>query len=206
MAKNKHLHYFSCDIRGELNFVICKVYKSLYSTISSLIAKGYLQILGVTYGKDLVVRGRLQVSRHQCSKIEIGNHCRFNSSSLFNYRGLNHHCILQTGIDDALIKIGHHCGFSGVSIVANTKVLIGNNVIVGANTIIGDRDGHNEIYASNSRPILIEDHVWIGMNVIILKGVHIGANSIIAAGAVVTKNIPANEIWGGNPAKFLKNK
>jgi len=56
-----------------------------------------------------------------------------------------------------------------------------------------------------SKPI-IEDEVWIGAGVIILRGVTIGANSIVAAGAVVIRNIPSNEIWGGVPARFIKKR
>lgn len=55
-------------------------------------------------------------------------------------------------------------------------------------------------------PPIIEDEVWIGANVVVLKGVRIGSGSIIAAGAVVTKNIPPMEIWGGVPAKFIKKR
>ncbi|MNL65825.1 2,3,4,5-tetrahydropyridine-2,6-dicarboxylate N-acetyltransferase [compost metagenome] len=53
-------------------------------------------------------------------------------------------------------------------------------------------------------PIIIEQDVFIGANSIILKGVTIGARSIIGAGSIVTKNVPADEIWGGNPAKFIR--
>ena len=52
--------------------------------------------------------------------------------------------------------------------------------------------------------VIVGDHTWIGANVIILQGVTIGAHSIIAAGAVVTKNVPNFEVWGGVPAKKIK--
>lgn len=55
----------------------------------------------------------------------------------------------------------------------------------------------------NIHPPIIEDEVWIGANAIVLRGVKIGRGSVIAAGAVVTKNVPAGEIWGGVPAKFI---
>lgn len=53
-------------------------------------------------------------------------------------------------------------------------------------------------------PVIIGDNVWIGKNAIILKGVTIGNDSIIAAGAVVTKDVSSGVIFGGNPAKFIK--
>jgi acetyltransferase-like isoleucine patch superfamily enzyme len=53
-------------------------------------------------------------------------------------------------------------------------------------------------------PVIISDNVWIGMNAIILKGVTIGENSVVAAGAVVTKSVPANVVVAGNPAVVTK--
>ena len=55
-----------------------------------------------------------------------------------------------------------------------------------------------------TRPVKIADNVWIGMNAIILKGVTIGENSVVAAGAVVTKSVPANTVVAGNPAVVVK--
>ena len=58
----------------------------------------------------------------------------------------------------------------------------------------------------NDQPVVIENDVWCGANVTILKGVTIGKGSVIAAGAVVTKNVGEYEIWGGVPAKKIKNR
>jgi acetyltransferase-like isoleucine patch superfamily enzyme len=58
----------------------------------------------------------------------------------------------------------------------------------------------------NDQPVVIEEDVWCGANVTILKGVTIGKGSVIAAGAVVTKNVGEYEIWGGVPARKLKNR
>lgn len=55
-----------------------------------------------------------------------------------------------------------------------------------------------------SKPITVEDDVFVGANCIIGKGVTIGARSIIAAGSVVVKSIPKDEIWGGNPTRFIR--
>ena len=71
------------------------------------------------------------MERFQCSTIEIGDNCTFNSSNRFNFRGINHRCIIQTGKPGAKIIIGSHCGFSGVSIVADREVVLEDYVTVG---------------------------------------------------------------------------
>ena len=103
-----------------------------------------------------------------------------------------------------MINIGDECGFSAVSIVSDVSVTIGNSVTVGANTIIGDRDDHANIYSSAPKPIVIKDHVWIGMNCTILKGVKIGNNCVIGASSVVTKDVPDNCVAAGNPCRVIK--
>lgn len=160
----------------------------------------------ITLGKKSSFRGNVLFYKTKGSKIIIGEKCRFNSLNYFNFRGLNHKCILQTGTNEAIIEIGNNCGFSGVSIVCDKKVKIGNNVLCGANVRIGDRNGHFDIYPIPPKDIHIEDNVWIGMNCSIMPGVQIGANSIVGAGSIVTKNIPSNEIWAGVPAKFIKKR
>ena len=64
----------------------------------------------------------------------------------------------------------------------------------------------SEKLPENDLDVIIEGDNWIGANVTILKGVKIGEGAIIAAGSVVTKDIPAYEIWGGVPARFLKKR
>lgn len=68
------------------------------------------------------------------------------------------------------------------------------------------RDAGEKINSTDKPPApsIIGDGVWIGARVIVLQGVEIGDRAIIAAGAVVTRNVPSNEIWGGVPAKFIK--
>lgn len=176
----------------------------LHEKISTLIAQIKLKLWGIEYGKGVRIIGRITVFRTPESKIQIGNHCVFNSSSKLNFRGINHPCILQTGTNHARIIIGDHVEMSGCSIVCNDSITIGNNVLFGANCQIGDRDGHQDRYASKPAPIIIEDGVWLGMNVTVLKGVTIGKNSIIGANSLVTKDIPANCIAAGSPCKIIK--
>ena len=178
----------------------------LYEIFSTITAKIKLKLWGIVYGEGIRTIGRIIVFRTPKSVIRIGNHCVFNSSSKLNFRGINHPCILQTGTKHARITIGDHVEMSGCSIVCNDSVIIGNNVLFGANCQIGDRDGHQDRYASKPAPIIIEDGVWLGMNVTVLKGVTIGKNTIIGANSLVTKDIPANCIAAGSPCKVIKQR
>lgn len=139
------------------------------------------------------------------SKIIIGKNCRFNSRTTSNLIGINHKCMICTLSKDAVLLIGNNCGFSGTTIGCFELIQIGNNVRFGANSMITDSDWHNDDPRSGgTKPVIIEDNVWIGYGSIILKGVKIGKNSVIGAGSVVTKNIPPNVIAAGNPCITIK--
>ena len=176
----------------------------LYEKCSTIIAQFKFILWGIVYGKGVRIIGRIIVFKTPESKIQIGNHCIFNSSSKLNFRGINHPCILQTGTPQAKIMIGNHVEMSGTSIVSNDSVTIGNHVLIGANCQIGDRDGHSNRYKSSPKPIIIENDVWLGMNVTVLKGVTIGEHTIIGANSLVTKDVPAYCIAAGNPCKIIK--
>jgi len=140
------------------------------------------------------------------TKIAIGSKCGFRSSATANLIGINRPCIISTLLPHAQIIIGNNCGFSGTVIGAFKSVTIGNNVRCGANTLITDSDWHlDDPRSSQPKEIIIEDNVWLGVNVVVLKGVTIGENSVIGAGSVVTKDIPANVIAAGNLCKVIKN-
>ncbi|NLF40795.1 acyltransferase [bacterium] len=108
------------------------------------------------------------------------------------------------------MRIGDDTGLSGAAVCAARSVSIGAGCLIGANAAITDCDFHavapeNRRYntspdAVGCAPVIIGDNVWIGMNVIILKGVTIGRNSIIGAGSVVTKSIPPDCFAAGQPA------
>lgn len=201
---NKHLFYLRYDPCNEIIGGIMAIYRLMYAKFCSVVTFIICKLQGVSIGKNNSFRGIAMISRFPMSQINIGDCCRFNSCNLFNYRGLNHRCIIQTGTPNAKIEIGSHCGFSGCSIVADIEVVIEDNVVIGANAIIGDRDDHSDIYPSKPLKIQICRNVWVGMNAVVMKGVTIGENAIIGAGAIVTKDVPANAIVGGVPAKILK--
>lgn len=87
--------------------------------------------------------------------------------------------------------------------MADKEIVIGDHVMVGANTCIGDRDDHPERLGTSPQPVHIGNNVFIGMHCIVMKGVTIGDNSIIGAGSIVTKDIPANCIAAGVPCKVI---
>lgn len=96
---------------------------------------------------------------------------------------------------------------SDVKIRCMEKIVIGDDVAIAHNVTIMDSDAH--IVAGNEKcykkPIVIGNHVWIGAKATILKGVTIGDGAIVAAGAVVTKDVPAKSVVAGVPAKVIRN-
>lgn len=112
------------------------------------------------------------------------------------------------------ITIGNNVGISQTALIAHADITIGDNVKIGGGTCVYTSDFHSlnselrrtgeDLKHRKTAPVTIEHDVFIGARCIILKGVTIGENSIVGAGSVVTKSIPANEIWAGNPAKFIR--
>lgn len=184
----------------------------LRGLISRWISIGLAHYWDIHLGKQCRFYGVPLYRRHPSSQIMVGDRCLFNSAPWSNYAGLNHPCILVTLSEGATLQIGHDSGFSGTSLGAATSIVIGNRVMAGANTSITDTDWHpiastrraaGEVGAS--APVVIEDDVWLGANVMVLKGVTIGAETVIAANSVVTKSIPPRVVAGGNPARPLRN-
>ena len=145
--------------------------------------------------------------------ITIGEKSIINSGVRFNPIGFATSTNFVCSDKGGEIIIGKNVGISNSSIVAHVKVSIEDNVMIGNGCRIWDTDFHALDFKLRgtkkdipvNKPILIKKNSFIGGGVIVLKGVIIGENSIIAAGSVVTKSIPNNEIWGGNPAKFIRS-
>ncbi len=152
--------------------------------------------------------GRGGVCVQSQGEIVLQGRCYLNSYP----NGSPFRVALITYNKQAKILIGDNCKLNGCQLHANNLIRFGNECRIGPGTIFCDNDSH---YVSNSveerstrepanAPIILRDNVWVGMNCIILKGVEIGENTIIAAGSVVTKSCEANAIYGGNPANKIK--
>lgn len=97
-----------------------------------------------------------------------------------------------------------------LTILDGAKVKFGNNIFIGPNCSFYTAGHPIDVKQRNAgleyaHPITVGDNVWFGGNVVVLPGVSIGSNSVIGAGSVVTKDIPANVIAVGNPCKVIKN-
>ena len=131
-----------------------------------------------------------------------------NSNSEINVKG---NFILHNGahvilMHSAKLNLGSGYINRNVKIRCFKEITIGNNVAISENVSIWDSDAHElqDSLRDNVQPIKIGNHVWIGMNSIILKGVEIGDGAVIAAGSIVNKNVEENCLYGGIPAKKIK--
>ncbi len=171
-----------------------KIRKSLrtskYKFLGMKVGKGtFLPIIGVSWP-------------HQ---ISIGNYCRLENGISFKFDGIYK--------DGPNIIIENNV-FLGANVEFNIrkKISIGADCLIGSNCKFIDHDHGfklNELIRSQGgteQAIYIGKDVWLGSNVIVLKGVTIGDGAIIGANSLVNKTIPANEIWAGNPIKFIKKR
>ena len=153
---------------------------------------------GVELERPNSFHSRICFRRHPGSRIAIGPNSCFRSST-------NRSCVIRTLAEDATVEIGPGCGFSGTYIACANRVVLGKNVKCGADTTIWDTDFHPEDPRSGEdAPVVIGDNVWLGLGVTVLKGVTIGENTIIGAGGLVTRSLPAGVMATGMPARVVK--
>ncbi len=170
-------------------------------TALALLRGAWWRLLGRSSGWTAIhpsVRCQIQNGR-----IRLGNLVKLG-------RGVYLEAMTFPDIEPVRLTIG-----DGTRIWDNTRVMaragvsIGRDCAISWNCTILDCDRHEvsfdgETFEPNSAPIVIEDHVWIGCNVTVLKGVTIGEGAVIAAGSVVHRDVPARTLVAGVPAKVIK--
>jgi maltose O-acetyltransferase len=138
-------------------------------------AQGILKELLGSVGENVDIRGPIYVDYGKYISIGDGTFINFNF----------------TALDVAPITIGRDCLFG-----PNVQLLTPTHPL-------DPQPRRDKLEAA--KPIVIEDNVWLGGAVTVLPGVHIGENSVIGAGSVVTKDVPANSVAVGNPARVIRS-
>lgn len=188
-----------------------KVIRKIRSAANRYI--NYIQIKrnNVEVEKNVKIYGKIQINNFGTCKIagEVTIRSDFKSNVVGGYP-----CTKIYVDPGACLEINEKTGISNSVLYAANKITIGKNVNIGAGCLITDSDSHSIHFANRclqekdndicTSPVTISDGAFIGANSIILKGVVIGERAVIGAGSVVTKSVPNDEIWGGNPAKFIK--
>lgn len=164
--------------------------------------KIYWRLQGMQVGNETTVP-RIRVTwPHQ---VQIGRRCILEADIYFKFDG-----ICKPGpnilIGDGTF-IGRGCEFN-----ISEQVRIGHHCLIASGVKFIDHDHGTELgtfmgsQPASISPITIEDDVWIGVNAVILQGVHIGTGAIVAAGAVVRSKVAPYEVVGGVPARIIKNR
>ena len=157
-----------------------------------------LKAMGCTsVGPWIMIDGRLIVNNE--GSIVLGRRISIRGS---------HVPVELAALPGGKLEIGSYTFInSGVSICAQESVTIGNNCAIGNYSLIMDTDFHKVGQLKDkpiSKPVVIEDDVWLASRVTVLKGVRIGRGAVVAAGAVVTKDVPPYTMVGGVPAKIIR--
>jgi acetyltransferase-like isoleucine patch superfamily enzyme len=194
-------------LRGEAG----RVQKTILGQENVFMADGaslsgvYVDIIGdnnrISIGPGCVlanVHFRIRGSGHQ---IEWGENCRVSRGAVLWFE--DHQGVLRVGSGTTMVEVH-------IAVTENSKVIIGEDCMFANDIDIRTGDSHSVIDTQTGErlnyagDVVISRHVWIAPHTVILKGVSIGENSIIATGAVVTKSCESGVIMGGNPAKVIK--
>ena len=157
-----------------------------------------MNLAGNTLSYNLCWDGK----QNQVATLSVADGATFELTGSFRfYSG----CYVSVA-NGAKLRIGSGFLNCNSKIACFDSITIGEDVKISEDVYIRDSDNHEMISPGYKRsaPIVIGNHVWIGMRVTILKGVTIGDGAVIAAGAVVTKDVPPHTLWAGFPAKMIK--
>lgn len=199
-----------------LDNIFTKYISLLINKFYKILTYIYLKILSIKcrkfkYGKRIIFNGKPILKIGKKAKVFFSNDIIINSTLMSNLAGLYKKTTIVVE-DGASLTMKGNCGVSGASIYCRKSITIGENTLIGVNCIIWDTDFHqiksqdrleNNLTSILNKEVSIGNNVFIGGNSIILKGTKIGDGSVISSGSVVSGRIPKNQVWGGNPARFL---
>jgi len=175
-------------------------------------ASPVLRSYGVEFGPGLKIGSAPIIRRHPEAMIRLGRNVHIVNELAENPAGVAHPTVLCAALPGAELLIGNEVGISGAVIYAWRHISLGDRVFLGADCAIYDSDFHPldaearhqlDIPSVGVAPVKIESDVWIGARGLVLKGVTIGRGAVVAAGAVVTTNVPPGAIVAGVPAKVV---
>lgn len=167
----------------------------------------------ITVKTNLTIKGLPLIDIRSESKLLLGNNVTLNSMNKGYHINMHSPVKLFADRPGAQIIIGDNTRINGTCIHAFQSIEIGKNCLIAANCQIIDGNGHDISFpdvdnrintTGRSKPVVIQDNVWIGANTFVLPGVTIGYGSVISANSVVAEDIPAMTMAGGNPAKVFK--
>lgn len=177
-------------------------------------SKMMLKLNGARVGKGFKCRGKIEVL-NEAGNIIIGDDVIINSSHRMNPLNNGHKTSFWL-VGNSTLKIGKGSGLSNVGVICADRIEIGERVLIGAGTMIFDSDCHPlsctdrnsgvfDLAKIKKKPIIIGDDTFIGAGCTIMKGTKIGRNCVIGANSVVSGTILDNQIWAGNPARYVRD-
>jgi acetyltransferase-like isoleucine patch superfamily enzyme len=199
----------------KINDLFFRIYYRILCVATWLVTWIKFKVNGVIIKGDFIARGTPIMRVSLGGRMLVGRNFQMNSGALHNSIGRPQRCSFVIG-DGACLSIGDNVGISSTAIVCRLRIDIESDVRIGGGVVIYDTNFHSLKVGERTSLPEVKDHVqhkaivikkgaFIGGHSMILKGVVIGENSIVGAGSVVSKSIPPNEIWAGNPAKFIKS-
>lgn len=193
--------------------IFYKIRRVWQSIISNAWNRLQMRLSYVRYGTNFRSCGGILLRNYAGRNgIILGNHVHINSHRIADPIGGDTKTILFVGCNGQII-LHDHVSLSNTTIFSAVGIEIGEQTCIGGGVKIYDTDFHSSNIEKRlngntnvpCKPVKIGKQVFIGGHSLILKGVTIGDGAVIGAGSIVAHDIPAHEIWAGNPARFIKH-
>src|ERR1035437_4479678 len=185
---------------------------SVARRLGSIRVRAYLHLCGVEYGANLNCSSLPFVRIGDGGIVRMGSDVSICNTLAENPAGVTHRTALIAG-SNARLTIGNGVGMCGAVVFCTAEVTIEDRVLLGAGARVYDSDVHSVAAGDRrkglrqaSAPVLICEDVWVGTSAVVLKGVTIGARSVVAAMAVVTSDVPPDTLVAGVPARAIRSR